>query len=124
MRIGRLGVVLLLATACSDAPPAAGGAVGATLSGRIADGGPATVVHLRGSGLERDTRADSLGRFRFDSVPRGRWLVTPIEPGHHFEPMEYELTVGDTVVADLSFRRIQATEGLTPEQADRLDTIR
>lgn len=101
------------------APPAA--VTSYTISGVIA-GGSSVSVLLSGA-ASATTQADASGAYVFTDVSSGTYTITPGKPGVVFQPSSQLVTVTSANATAGGFTQVVATDGLTPEDAARLDAL-
>jgi len=89
------------------------------ISGHVI-GTSGAVVTARGA-KEKATATDSAGNFTITDLGPGQYSIAPTQPGSNFNPIEQSVTVANADVSGLVFESQQG-EGLTPEEAQKLDS--
>ncbi|MCE9626959.1 MAG: TonB-dependent receptor [Candidatus Eisenbacteria bacterium] len=116
-------VALALTLAHAASPPLlhAEGPPGATapaggLTGRVQgdDHRPIELAEIRIPALKRGTRSDALGRFRFEGLPPGEYLVEASLLGHAPVVGKVQIRLGETSVLELQLGEERAVKTVAP----------
>jgi cell wall-associated NlpC family hydrolase len=111
-----IGVGVLTACGGSDSPSQpATYSISGSVSGAVG-------VSVRVSGPEsRTVSSDANGFFSVPGLRPGQYTVSPTQPGFTFNPIEVAVTIADADVTSPVFTRQQPEEGLSAQDAARLD---
>ncbi|MCO6465085.1 MAG: SUMF1/EgtB/PvdO family nonheme iron enzyme [Bradyrhizobiaceae bacterium] len=101
-------VITITVIGCSDSEPLPPNGTGlTTVSGTITMEG--TTQGVSGVSMSMGARmvsSDAKGRFSFDSVSAGNYVVTPSLTGRTFSPESRQVTVADASVTDVDFQLV------------------
>lgn len=93
-----------------------------TISGTVVGASAGVTVSIQGP-QNRSVLTDVSGKYDAKDLPPGRYTVSPVLEGFVFEPATAQVDLGDRDVAVPAFTRQPPSEGLSPEEAARIDAI-